>query len=168
LLEVAQPAVEFALEDWPKIDGPDEPIPELDAEPVWPRDLERLDRVNRVSHASLLPQRLNLARQAAGLEAFPSSDQLRLMNLGPGFDEPPLPLRKAACNELDEVDREDANFIMVVRMEVRAMMRPGRLSEHTDDNPEKSSKLWHSGRLHLSSTRSLASFYPVMHLTPVS
>jgi hypothetical protein len=85
--------------------------------------------VNGVSHACLLPQRLNLAREAASLEAFPSSEQLRLMNLGPGFDEPPLPQRKAACNELDEVDREDADFIVVVRMEVWPMVRRGGLRE---------------------------------------
>ena len=106
-------------------------------------------------------------RQAASLEAFPSSEQFSLMDLGPGFDEPPLPLRKAACDELDEVDREDADFIVVVRMEVRPMLRPRGLSEHTDADPEKSSKLWDSGRLQVSSTRSLGSFYPVGRLTRV-
>ena len=43
LREVTQRAVEFALENGPKIDCPDEPIPKLDAESVWPRDLEPLD-----------------------------------------------------------------------------------------------------------------------------
>jgi hypothetical protein len=60
LLEVAQRAEELAFEDWSKIDGPYEPIPELDAEPVWACDLKRLDRVDWVSQASLLPQRLRL------------------------------------------------------------------------------------------------------------
>ena len=32
---------------------------------------------------------------------------------------------------------EDANVILIVRMEVWPMMRPGRLREHSDDDPEK-------------------------------
>jgi hypothetical protein len=88
LLEVAQWAVELAFEDRPKIDRPYEPIPELDAEPVWACDLKRLDRVDWVSQAFFLPQRLDLFRHTPGLEALPSSKQLRLMDLGPGFDEP--------------------------------------------------------------------------------
>jgi hypothetical protein len=39
----------------------------------------------------------------------PSAEQLDLMDLGPGFDEPPLPLREVACHELDGIDREDTN-----------------------------------------------------------
>jgi hypothetical protein len=31
----------------------------------------------------------------------PSAEQLDLMDLGPGFDEPPLPLREVARHQLD-------------------------------------------------------------------
>jgi hypothetical protein len=61
----------------------------------------------------------------------PSAEQLDLMDLGPGFDEPPLPLREVARHELDGIDREDTNLILVVRMKVRPMMRRGRLSERS-------------------------------------
>jgi len=47
----------------------------------------------------------------ACLQVFPGGKQLGLMEVGPGFDVPPLLLRKAACHEFDAVDREDAYVI---------------------------------------------------------
>ena len=84
------------------------------------------------------------------------------MNLGPGLDKALLPLRKAARYDLDEVDRDDTHFILVVGMEVGPMMRSSRLSEHSDDDPEESGELWHSARFLVPPTWGLGSFYAVM------
>jgi hypothetical protein len=65
------------------------------------------------------------------------------MNFRPRLHEALLSLTKTTANELNRVDREDADVVLVVRMEVGAVMRPCRLSEHTDDDPEESGDLWH-------------------------
>jgi hypothetical protein len=77
------------------------------------------------------------------LQTFPSGEQFSVMNLRPCFHEPPLPLREVASDELNRIDRKDANPILVVRMKVRAMVGRRRLGEHTDDDPEESGDLWH-------------------------
>jgi hypothetical protein len=46
-------------------------------------------------------------------------------------------------NELDSVDREDTNVILIVRMEVRSVVRRCRLGEHANDDPEETGDLWH-------------------------
>jgi hypothetical protein len=67
--------------------------PELDPEAVRPDDFEGFDLVNRMSHALyFLSERLDLARRLACLQSAPRDEQLRLMNFGPRFDEPALPL----------------------------------------------------------------------------
>ena len=54
---------------------PDEPVPELDVKSVRPRDQERLDPVDGLSHAPFfLPQWLNLTWQAACLQVFPGGE----------------------------------------------------------------------------------------------
>ncbi len=65
------------------------------------------------------------------------------MNLGPRFHEPTLPLRKITADELNAVDREDADVILIVRMKVRSMVGRCRLGEHANDDPKESGDLWH-------------------------
>ena len=59
------------------------------------------------------------------------------MNLSPCFHQPALALGKIAADELDGIDREDADVILVVRMEVRSMVGRCWLGEHTDDDSKE-------------------------------
>jgi hypothetical protein len=65
------------------------------------------------------------------------------MDFTPSFHEPALLLVKSPPNELDSVDREDTNVILIVRMEVRSVVRRCRLGEHANDDPEETGDLWH-------------------------
>ncbi len=123
--EITQGTVELAFQHWSEVKGPDEPIPELDAKAVRPHDLEGLDLVDRVFHAPyLLPEWFNLVRRPARLQAFPGGEQLGLMNLGPCFHEPPLPLRKSPSDHFDRINGEDANIVLIIRMSRWANGRP--------------------------------------------
>ena len=78
--------------------------------------------------------------------------QLSLMNFCPCFHKPSLPLRQAASDEFDRIDREDPDVVLIIGMEVRAMVRRRGLGEHADDDPEESGDLWHLSRLLVSQT----------------
>jgi len=77
------------------------------------------------------------------LQPVPGCKQFSLMNLGPCFHESALLLGKAAADELDRIDGEDANIILIVRVEVRSMVGRRRLGKHANDDPEESGDLWH-------------------------
>src|SRR5207249_10134791 len=96
-----------------------------------------------VPRGYLLSKGLDLARWPACLQPVPGGNQFRLMNLGPCFHESALPLGKAAADELDRIDGEDANIILIVRVEVRSMVGRRRLGKHANDDPEESGDLWH-------------------------
>lgn len=59
------------------------------------------------------------------------------MDLGPCLDQPLLGLRKSTPEDLQRVQGEHASLILVIRVEVRPMMRPTNLDEHADDNAEE-------------------------------
>jgi len=65
------------------------------------------------------------------------------VNLGPRLDEPALPPRKLTTDELDRVDRNDADVILVVRMEVWSVVRSRRLGKYSNDDSEEPRDLGH-------------------------
>src|SRR6185503_2102501 len=95
----------------------------------------------------LLTKRFNLAWSPPFLEPLPGGQELSLMDFGPRLDEAPLPLRQASSNVLNGVDSEDSDIVLIVRMEVRPVMRGIGLGKHPDDDPEKPSDLGHPYRL---------------------
>ena len=145
LVEIAQRAVELAFEDGPEVNRADEAVIELDPESVRPLDLECLHAMDRMFHLDHLAKGLDLAWRPTCLEPVPGREQLRLVDLSPRFHEAALLLTEATANELDRINREDADIILIVRMEVSSMVRLRRLGEHTDNDPEESGDLWHPG-----------------------
>lgn len=73
------------------------------------------------------------------------------MDLHPGCDEAFLRLRQAAAKALDGVDGEDGRVLLVVRMEMRPMVRFAGFDVHPDNDPEEAREFRH--RLY-GSTRS--------------
>jgi hypothetical protein len=65
------------------------------------------------------------------------------MNLCPCFNEPELPLRKSTINELDRVDRNDADLVLIVGVDMGPMMGRGRLSKHANDDAKEPGELGH-------------------------
>jgi hypothetical protein len=51
----------------------------------------------------------------------------------PRLDEPALPPGKLTTDELDRVDREDADVVLVVRVEVWSVVRRRGFGKHPND-----------------------------------
>jgi hypothetical protein len=77
-----------------------------------------------VPRGYLLPKGLDLARWPACLQPIPGCKRFSLMNLDPCFHEPALPLGEATADDLNRIDGEDADIILIVRVEVRSMVAP--------------------------------------------
>jgi len=71
------------------------------------------------------------------LEALPVREQLFLVQFGPGFHEPALTPRQRSSNQVDGFQTEYPDIVLIVRMEVRQMMRAADLHIHSNDNPEE-------------------------------
>jgi hypothetical protein len=84
-----------------------------------------------------LPEWFDLDGRLTGLQEIPVLSQFVAMNLGPSLDQPLLGLREFTPENLQSVQGEHASLILVVRVEVRAMVRPTNLDEHTDDDAEE-------------------------------
>src|SRR5439155_1138337 len=82
-------------------------------------------------------------RKLPGLQAVPVSHELLPVELRPRFDEPLLAPRQRTGDHVDRVDAEDGHVVLMVRMEVRAMMRAANLDEHADDDAEEPRQLRH-------------------------
>jgi hypothetical protein len=146
LVKIAQRLVELPFQHRPEVYRADQAVVEFDPESIGPFDLERLHFVDGMSHlCHSLSKRLDLSGRSTCLESIPSGQELGLMDFAPRFHEPALLLMKTAANELDGIDREDADVILIVRMEMRSMVGCRWFGEHTDDDPEESSDLWHPG-----------------------
>lgn len=144
-VEIAQRAVEVTLEHRSEVDRADYTVVERDAKPVRSLNLERFHSIDGVSHIAHLVKRLDPAWRPTRLEPIPGSEQLRLMDLSPCLHKAALSLTKATANELDGIDREDADVILMISVEVGSVMWPCGLGEHTDDDAKEPGNLWHPG-----------------------
>jgi hypothetical protein len=54
----------------------------------------------------------------------------------PRLDEPALPPGKLTTDELDRVDREDADVILIVRVEVWSVVRSRGFGKHPNDDSD--------------------------------
>jgi len=61
----------------------------------------------------------------------------------PRLDEPALPPGKLTTDELDRVDREDAEIILIVRVEVWSVVRSRGFDKHPNDDSEEPGDLGH-------------------------
>ena len=69
------------------------------------------------------------------------------MDLRPGNDESFLSAGQYASDRFDRVDGKDADPVLVVGMEMRAVVRPSCLDEHSDNDAEETADLGHSVRV---------------------
>ena len=90
------------------------------------------------------PEGFNRPRRASTLEKFPILPQLPLMKLSPCLDESPLFLRECSRNEFNGVDPDHRDPILVVRMEMRCLVRNTGFCKHPDDDPEEARDLGHT------------------------
>jgi hypothetical protein len=110
--------------------------------PVWANDAECDDSMDGMPHDS--PEWFDLDGRLAGLQELPVVLQLRAMYLGPSFDEPLLRLGETPAEAFDRVHGEHGGVLLVVRMEMRSVVLPGRLDEHPDDDPIEARDLRHA------------------------
>jgi hypothetical protein len=95
-------------------------------------------------------QGLDSQRRLAGLQPFPIFEQLIAVQFRPRFDEPTLTARQRACNQFDSINRDDAHVLLVIRVEMRPMMRRTRLRKHPNDDAVESRNFRHD--LHFTPT----------------
>jgi hypothetical protein len=149
---VLKRAEEGAVEHRPKIDALLSAVIKRHRKTIRTNDLEPGDAVDRMRHT--LPQWLDLDRRTTGLQQVPILLQLGPMNLHSGFNQALLGLRQSAAEAVERVDREDGGLILIVRVEMRPMMRLAGLDEHANDDSEESREFRHSPTL-ASSARML-------------
>ena len=65
------------------------------------------------------------------------------MNLSPSLDEPSLPLRQMASDQFEPVDRENADIVLIMGVDMCPMVRRRRLGVHADDDTEEPRDFWH-------------------------
>jgi hypothetical protein len=84
-----------------------------------------------------LPEWFDLDWRLAGLQEIPIVLQFVPMDLRPSLNQPQLRLWQAAAETFDRVHGKYRGLILVVRVEMRAMMRTASLNEHSNDDSEK-------------------------------
>jgi hypothetical protein len=77
------------------------------------------------------------------LQEFPVAKQLIPVKFGPSLNEPTLRPGETPPDTLDGIDSVDRRRLLVVRVEVRPMMRSGRFREHADHNSKEARDLRH-------------------------
>jgi putative component of membrane protein insertase Oxa1/YidC/SpoIIIJ protein YidD len=65
------------------------------------------------------------------------------MELRPCLHQPPLCARKVSCDQVDGIDAEYTDVLLVLRMEVRRVMRCASFHEHANDDAEEPADLGH-------------------------
>ena len=142
--DVAKRAVQFPPQYGLEIDCSLCPVIEPDVQYERTCDGERNDAVDGVVHPVLTHRNgaiLSGARPACrSCQSVANSSRW----IGSGFDEPLLCPWQVTADRLDGIDSEDGGRILVVRMEVRPMVRCARLGEHPDDDPVEPRNLRHS------------------------
>jgi hypothetical protein len=81
------------------------------------------------------------------LQEVPISQQFRAVDLHPRLDQALLRPREAATQALERIDREHRRMLLVVRMEVRPVMRFTGFKEHPNNDAEESRELGHEANL---------------------
>jgi hypothetical protein len=66
-----------------------------------------------------------------------------LVQLGPCLDESPLTPWQIPGDQLNRIDTKNPCMILIVRMEVRRMVRSPDLHEHADYDSKEPADLWH-------------------------
>ncbi len=59
------------------------------------------------------------------------------MELSPGFDKPLLTSRERPADPLYGIDSKNSDFILIVGVKVRPMVRRTRFGIHADDDSEE-------------------------------
>lgn len=77
------------------------------------------------------------------METAPVLEKLVLVKLGPRFHESLLSSRQGACEGFDRIKSEDSHIVLIIRVEVRKVVRPSCFCEHPDNDPEEPRNLWH-------------------------
>ena len=78
------------------------------------------------------------------MQPHPVGFDLRLVELRPCLNQPPLRTRDLTGDQIDWIDTEDRHVFLIERVKVWSMVwRPG-LGEHPDHNSEEPADLWHS------------------------
>ena len=69
------------------------------------------------------------------------------MEFCPSFHQALLPPRQTPSNQFERVYAVNSDMLLIVRMEVRQVMRCFSLGEHSNDNPKKPAQFRHSSIL---------------------
>ena len=72
------------------------------------------------------------------------------MDFSPRLDKPLLLAWKLARDQLDSINRQDCDAILIVRMEMRSVVRTAGPREHSNHYAEEPRNLGHCGTLSLS------------------
>src|SRR5260370_10828096 len=82
-------------------------------------------------------------RRATFLQPFPIGEQLGLVQFSPRLDKPELAPGKRAGNQLNWIETDNSNVVLIVRVEVRQVVRHAGFHVHANDDPEKTAEVWH-------------------------
>jgi hypothetical protein len=82
------------------------------------------------------------------LEAVPSRQEFRLVQLGPRLDEAALLARNRPCDQLNRIEAKNADIILIIRVEVWQMVRSANFHVHPNDDAEEAAQFGHGIILH--------------------
>jgi hypothetical protein len=77
------------------------------------------------------------------LQSIPIGDKFCLMQFSPGFDWPLLAFRQRACQQFHRLNPLHCHMLLVLRVEVRRMVRSLDLDKHSDDNAKETATFRH-------------------------
>lgn len=81
------------------------------------------------------------------LQQGPVSLEFLPVQFCPPFDQALLAPGQASRNLFRRSDAVDGDILLIIRVEVRQMMRRVGLGEHANDDSEKATQLWHGSIL---------------------
>jgi len=81
------------------------------------------------------------------LQPHPVGFDLRLVELRPCLNQPPLRTRDLTGDQIDWIDTEDRHVFLIERVKVWGMVWRAGLGEHPDHNAEEPTDFWHGGGL---------------------
>jgi hypothetical protein len=92
----------------------------------------------------VLPEWFDLDGRPAGLQELPIGAKFFAVNLGPSFDEPLLSLRQPASEAFNRVDGKHRGLLLLVRVEMRPMVRLAEFDEHPNHDAEEPRQFRHA------------------------
>ncbi len=81
------------------------------------------------------------------MQEVPITQQFCAVDLHPRLDQALLRPREAATQALQRIDREHGRMLLIVRMEMRPVMRFTGFEEHSNNDAEESRELGHEAKL---------------------